>query len=110
MKKWIIAIVCIALVMPILLGILVSIPSVAWLKTSNDWIGFWGSYAGAIIGGLITLLVLALTLKDNEKTQEKNRKQDLCMRVSTLVSSFCIEMMAYRSKWNALYRYRMEQR
>ena len=57
MKKWIIAIVCIALVMPILLGILVSIPSVAWLKTSNDWIGFWGSYAGAIIGGLITCII-----------------------------------------------------
>lgn len=91
-------------VIPIIIGIIVSIPGVSWLETSNDWIGFWGSYIGAIIGGLMTLLVLSATIKDSHQTQEKIRRQELAARVANLVSNFCIEMMAYRSKWNTLYK------
>lgn len=104
MKKWIALTICIATFLPIIIGVIVSVPSLSWLETANDWIGFWGGYAGAIIGGLITLLVLFETLMDNRKTWEKNRRQELCMRVANLVSNFCIEMMAYRSKWNTLHK------
>ena len=103
MKKWIVLIICGALIVPIIIGVLVSIPCVSWLDTSNDWIGFWGGYVGAIIGGIITLLVLSETIKDNQQTREKIRRQELCAQVANLVSSFCIEMMAYRSKWKTLY-------
>ena len=103
MKKRIALVSGAILVIPVIIGIIVSVPGVSWLETSNDWIGFWGGYVGAIIGGLITLLVLSATIKDNQETQEKARRQELTARVANLVSNFCVEMMAYRSKWNALY-------
>lgn len=44
------------------------------LSTSNDWIGFWGSYTGGIIGGLCTLIVLYFTRKDTRDIEENNSK------------------------------------
>lgn len=89
---------------PVIIAKCVSSPGMYWLSTANDWIGFWGSYAGAIIGGLITLLVLSVTIADNKRAEEQKRRQELCAKVANLISNFCVEMMAYRSKWNALYK------
>ena len=102
MKLKIFGIVIVAIVTPLVVAILISIPGIKWIEVSNDWIGFWGSYLGSILGGIITLLVLAETLKDSREMKERDRRQAICIRVSTLVSNFCVEMMAYRSKWNTL--------
>lgn len=92
----------VVLVVPVFIGVLVSISVCPELETSNDWIGFWGGYAGAIVGGIITLLVMQKTLESNRKSQERDEKRQLCNHVAKLVSDFCIEMMAYRSKMKTL--------
>lgn len=89
--------------MPVIIGGIVSIVILPQLETSNDWIGFWGSYAGSVVGGIVTLLVMKKTLESNRQNQERDEKRQLCMYIVKLVSDFCIEMMAYRSKWNTLY-------
>lgn len=41
---------------------------------SEDWVGFWGSYAGALISGLIALYVLYHTIKENAKIRDSQVK------------------------------------
>ena len=70
------------LIVPLLLSWFVSKDNFLWfeLTTSNDWIGFLGSYVGGIIGGLFTLLGVLLTLKkqheQDSKLEEKQAEQD----------------------------------
>lgn len=90
------------LAFPIFTGFIVSFSVWPDLETSNDWIGFWGGYAGAIVGGIITLLVMRKTLDSNLESQKHNDRRQLCNHVAKLVSDFCIEMMAYRSKLKTL--------
>lgn len=96
MKKWIKAaktflpISLIVLLMPVIIGGIVSIVILPQLETSNDWIGFWGSYAGSVVGGIITLLVMKKTLESNRQNQERDEKRQLCMYIVKLVSDFCI--------------------
>lgn len=92
------------LIVPVLVGGLVSFSLSPNLETNNDWIGFWGGYSGSLIGGFITLVVMKKTLDSNRLLQERNERQQLCNHVAKLVSDFCIEIMAYRSKWKTLYR------
>lgn len=42
------------------------------VDTSNDWIGFYGSYTGSIISGGITLMVMYLTIADTREIQNQN--------------------------------------
>lgn len=92
-----------ALIIPLVIGFLVSTPAFFNLATSNNWIDFWGGYAGSIIGGVITLIVMKTTLSNNVLLAEKEKRQNLCIQVSHLVSTFCIEMLAYRGKWKSLH-------
>lgn len=96
-------VILIIIIIPILVGVMMSLRFFDWLPTSNDWIGFWGGYAGAVVGGIITLIVMRQTLKNSEDLQHKSEKRQLANHIAALVSDFCIEMMAYRSKWNYLY-------
>lgn len=57
--------------------------------TSNEWIGFWGSYLGSVLGGLITLFVLYQTLKENRLSQLRREKIDFCNYISELVGKLC---------------------
>ena len=98
----VILIAIVVLAVPVFIGLLVSISVWPELETSNDWIGFWGGYAGAVVGGIITLLVMQKTLESNRKSQERDEKRQLCNHVAKLVSDFCTEMMAYRSKMKTL--------
>lgn len=41
---------------------------------SEDWLGFWGSYAGGLISGLIALYVLYHTIKENAKIRDSQVK------------------------------------
>lgn len=90
------------LAIPVIVGLIVSFSFVP-IPMSNDWIGFWGSYLGAIIGGLITLWVMRATLAHNNNLTTASKKQELCTHIATLVSHFCIDLLAYRSKWKTLH-------
>lgn len=102
--KKVIVIILLFLIIPIVTGVIVSVPSFSNLKTNNDWIGFWGSYFGAVLGGVITLLVMRTTLMNSKDMQHRDQKRQLCDHIAELSSEFCIELMAYRSKWNMLYK------
>lgn len=39
------------------------------IETTNDWIGFYGSYSGSIVGGVFTFIVLYFTRKDTRNIQ-----------------------------------------
>lgn len=97
--RWLISL---SIIMPIATTILTSfLPNpFKTFTTSNDWIGFFGSYTGAIIGGLITLMVMNTTIENgdrnleisidqNEKIQNKNNKIAFCNDIATIVSAFC---------------------
>ena len=47
------------LIIPFLVNVLVSIPSLITHDTGNSWIGFWGSY----LGGLVTVIGVYITIK-----------------------------------------------
>ncbi len=98
------AIGLLALIIPLLIGLLVSTPAFFNIVITNDWIGFWGGYSGSIIGGIITLIVMKSTLSSSFLLQEREKRHILCNHVAHLVSNFCIEMLAYRSKWNYLFK------
>lgn len=105
-KKHLIAIsiTFIILIIPVCVGVLVSLSVWPKVSTSNDWIGFWGGYAGSIVGGVITLTVMWTSLQSNKKMQDLSTRQKLCDNVAQLVSIFCRELLAYRGRWNALYQ------
>lgn len=69
-KNWItITMFILAIISPFLISWIVSLDDFLWFEmpTSNDWIGFLGSY----MGGLFTLLGVLLTL---QKQYEQNKK------------------------------------
>lgn len=59
-------------------------------ETSNDWIGFFGSYMGAILGGIITLIVMEGTNNSNRDIEKENRKNEFCNNLSDLISDYCV--------------------
>lgn len=78
-KHCIIAILIAIVVCPIFINIIICcrnpLPwNVPIAGTSENWVGFWGSYAGAIVGGLITLYVLYHTIKENAKIRDSQVK------------------------------------
>lgn len=78
-KHCIIVIFLVIVVCPIFINIIICCSNpLPWhipiAGTSENWVGFWGSYAGAIIGGLITLYVLYHTMKENAKIRDSQVK------------------------------------
>lgn len=78
MNKKVKIILCIIGIMlcPIVVGIIVSIPSLKGLPTAdNEWIGFWGNYAGGLVGAAIGGFVAYLIAKkgfDNQRIADNN--------------------------------------
>ncbi|CEQ04098.1 Uncharacterised protein [[Clostridium] sordellii] len=94
---------------PIFAGGLTSSTDSIFLKfeTSNDWIGFFGSYTGAILGGIITLIVMNVTIKSSEENlkktiaenkiiEERKERIEFCNGIAKLISNFCSESRKYR--------------
>lgn len=100
------------IIIPVIIGIIVSVNGPLWLETSNEWIGFWGGYLGSILGGIITLLVLWYTIKDNKKARDREEKIIFYDRLIEIESLYCQEIGNYFSlitrvmveKNNELYR------
>ena len=95
--------VALFIIIPAITAIIVSVSLFPCLETSNDWIGFLGSYLGSILGGIITHLVMQKTLVSSKELQRRDERRQLCNHIASLSSDFCIELMAYRSKWKMLY-------
>lgn len=57
-------------------------------STSNDWVGFWGSYIGAILGACVALYVLIETLKDNKRIQAREELVGFCNCITEKSSLF----------------------
>ena len=53
------------------------------LETSNDWIGFLGSYFGSILGGIITLLVMQKTLVSSKELQRRDERRQLSRKIAS---------------------------
>lgn len=80
-KKVISVILLFFIVSPILVGSIVSIPSVAWLEKDNDWIGFWGNYVGSIsgsvIGGFVAYKVAEYGFKGQRELDKQSKITEL---------------------------------
>lgn len=59
-------------ILPLLIGIGVSLPILENIVVDNDWIGFWGTYLGSFSGGIITLYVLWRTINSNEQARKRD--------------------------------------
>ena len=64
--------VALFIIIPAITAIIVSVSLFPCLETSNDWIGFLGSYLGSILGGIITLLVMQKTLVSSKELQRRD--------------------------------------
>lgn len=104
-----IALIILGIGFPFVVTILTSsIPSIVPnFETSNDWIGFFGSYMGAILGGIITLLVMKATIesgnenletniKENKKINKRNERIQFCNHIASLIASYCYEARRYK--------------
>lgn len=72
-KNWklIASIIVLSLISAFCIGYGVSSPLFPEMTNSNDWIGFWGSYAGAIIGGIITMIGVSMTIHSTNRNEIK---------------------------------------
>ncbi|WP_283592784.1 hypothetical protein [Paraclostridium bifermentans] len=68
-----VAVVAIVIIPGVLGWIIPKESLIPGFEDSNDWIGFFGSYAGAIVGGGVTLLALWFTRKDTRDIQNENK-------------------------------------
>jgi len=84
---------------PILIGIIVSIPSIQYLSTQNDWIGFWGNYSGGIIGATIGGFVAYKIAKNGfEKQRQLDREEKITeMRMKSL-PDFILAIISLQQK------------
>lgn len=101
---WILISVFFVIMLPVLVGVIVSTPNHLNLQTGNNWIGFWGSYIGTLLSGIITLLVLNNTIQRSKRDGELAKKREICLRTSTLVAKYCIEIFAFKSRNATLVR------
>ncbi len=85
-KKKLLVYMCIMVLIPIVIQ-RISIMSV-FSSSSNDWVGFWGSYIGAIVGAFVALHVLVKTLDDNKKIQKRAEVIDFCNCIAEKSSIF----------------------
>jgi hypothetical protein len=76
MKK--ITIIIVLVMLPILVGLIVSISLFGWLETSNDWIGFWGGY----LGGLCTLVGVLITIKYSKTDSDDKQRLSIIPYIS----------------------------
>lgn len=96
-------------IIPIFVAVVTTlIPSpIPNLETSNDWIGFFGSYMGAILGGFITLIVmektiesgnqnLKVSIEENKKIELRREKREFCNDITTLIADYCSKIKEYR--------------
>lgn len=72
-KNWkpVASIAILGLIGALCIGVGVSSPLFPRMTNSNDWIGFWGSYAGAIVGGIITLIGVSMTIHSANRNEIK---------------------------------------
>lgn len=68
-KKILISGFIIALLAPLVLNLIIVIPSPCpslVAGNSGDWIGFWGGYLGGILAAIVSFIVLFYTLRQNQ--------------------------------------------
>lgn len=81
-NKKLIIIVIAVLIMPIVINVLMSIPT-PWAKGEvGDWISFYGSYIGALLGALVAFQVTKMQIKSQE---DLNKKIKFNEQLSTLI-------------------------
>lgn len=73
--KKILIIVVIAVLTPIILGLVLNIPTGhLTIGDENSWVGFFGSYTGGIIGGVVALIIASSqVINDRKKIKESQR-------------------------------------
>ncbi len=75
-RELLVIILLIMVVFPILINLLMFIPSFKVAGDENTWISllgtFWGAIIGGVIAGILTLLGVQRTIKHNEEIKEKN--------------------------------------
>ncbi|KMY32029.1 hypothetical protein ACZ11_07615 [Lysinibacillus xylanilyticus] len=74
MRKMYLYLGAIVIFTPILLGLLLNIPT-GFLTIGDEsaWVGFFGNYSGGIIGGIVALLVASFQVK--KESQYRNREE-----------------------------------
>ena len=75
--------VALFIIIPAITAIIVSVSLFPCLETSNDWIGFLGSYFGSILGGIITLLVMQKTLVSSKELQRRDERRQLSRKIAS---------------------------
>lgn len=87
-KKWklVVSITIVSMIIPIAVGVGVSLPIFKHIVINNDWIGFWGSYVGTFLGGMITLYVLWSTITDNENARKRDEKLKFFDKVTEMTA------------------------
>jgi hypothetical protein len=71
-KKTVLKIVLWSVAAPILLNILVSIPSRLTPFEGDTWLGFFGNYSGGIIGGIVAFIIASSQIKAQNEEQTKS--------------------------------------
>lgn len=116
----VISIIC----MPLVIAAATSIwenPIINNLETSNDWIGFFGSYIGSLLGGIITLIVMYNTIKSGEQNLNKSIEENIklhndskcnefCNQIVDLIGQYCSDISMYFYKCIAAESYDLNVR
>lgn len=90
-KKGLLKIIPIVLLTPIILGLLLNIPT-GWLTIGDEsaWVGFFGNYSGGIIGGIVAFII-ARTHINTEKENRKSEEVEKESLAYTIIQNFLFE-------------------
>ena len=67
-RKWVPLLIVVFVGVPVVVIFLTSVDLIP-ANTSNDWIGFWGSYMGALVGALVAAWGIIKTIKESKKSE-----------------------------------------
>ncbi|MED1666084.1 hypothetical protein [Brevibacillus laterosporus] len=109
MRKTTLLIVLVIIFTPILLGLLLNIPT-GWMTIGDEssWVGFFGNYSGGIIGGIVAFLVAKSQVNDQIEKQIKNEEENKFINQMPALVSIKFELEKMKKSITGAYHLRDE--
>ena len=88
--------IMVLVIIPLIIAMIINVRLIC-VDTTNEWIGFWGSYIGAIISAGIAIYVMKETLINERQIRdldEKSRFLDDLIRKHTVVTKYTKRLLS----------------
>ncbi|ATF11221.1 hypothetical protein A616_04135 [Brevibacillus brevis X23] len=107
MKKRTFLICLLIIFTPIILGLILNIPTgFLTIGDESSWVGFFGNYSGGIIGGIVAVIVAKMQVNDQINRQIKNEEENKFINQMPALISIKYELVKMKNSISYAYKYR----